>query len=246
MVYRPVRLFRCIILGPLHDQVNQNLHFNMPLCDLCTCYRLRSSRLYPTVPVLLGITLTILSYQESKTLLDSQKFWWWSGQHRVLVITEHLLCARAQATYKENTGNNNKLFLPPGIQSMESKSKWGLMTHSEIWLLQYCSPKALQNFSSLLLTKGKNPNHRAVGLCASFTLIFIYVWNQRGIKPQFVLRKMDGEPRLANWSQTEPSLGLIRRGRGAERQQMSSSLERTGGQCPPPGTVSSVSSALEP
>ena len=83
----------------------------------------------------------------------------------------------------------------------------------------------------------KNPNHRAVGLHASLELIFIYVWNQRGIKPKFVLRKMDGEPRLANWSQTESSVGLIRQGRGAERQQMSSRSKRTDGWSPPPGTA---------
>lgn len=198
-------------------------------------------------PVLLGIALTIRSYQERKTILDSQKFRWWSGKHRPPVITEHLLCARAWATKKSILGIIINYSFLSGIQSQ------GNLKANEAWwhILRFdccsiVSPRPFGIFLLCFLTKGNYPNHRAVGLCASPTLIFIYVWNQRGIKLQFVLRKMDGEPRLANWSQTEPSVGLIRQGRGAERQQNSSSLGRTDGRCPPPGSVSSVSSAPEP
>lgn len=103
-------------------------------------------------------------------------------------------------------------------------------------------PQGPSEFFFFFLTKKRNSNHRAVGLHASLTLIFIYVWNQRGIKPQFVLRKTDGEPWLANWNQS--SVGLIRQGMGAERPQMSGSSGRTDGRRPPPGTVS-ISSAPE-
>lgn len=79
-------------------------------------------------------------------------------------------------------------------------------------------PQGPLEFSFFFFKQRKNPNCRAVGLHASLALIFIYVWNQRRIKPQFVLSKMDGEPWLANWSQTESSVGLIRQGKGGREE----------------------------
>lgn len=82
---------------------------------------------------------------------------------------------------------------------MESKKQ--MTADDQFWDLIVVAlfPQApLEFFSFFYLQSKKIPNRKAVGLHASLVLIFIYVWNQEGIKPQFVLRKMDGEPWLAN------------------------------------------------
>lgn len=142
--------YRHIVLGLLQDQLNQNLHFSMPLCDLHAHYRSRGS----------GLPCTVrhsLDYPQLSREKNHIRF----SEVPVVVKKAQVACNNWAPTMcqglsheKEHTGNNNKLFLSSRhAESGKSESKWGLMTHSEIWLLQYCFPKALWNFSSLLFNK---------------------------------------------------------------------------------------------